>query len=198
MNTPAHALVAVASLAGGSRLPYARYALLGGVLPDLPIFGFYLFQKAMVGSSEAQIWNEAYFRADWQLFFDAFNSAPVALLGIGLAGLFATPMRNAAQVFFGAVLLHVALDLPLHHDDAHRHFLPLGDFRFESPISYWDPAHAGALGAGIEVACVLGACAILFRRYPSPWTRSLLGALSLVSLAGYTFLYWIVEPEHWL
>ncbi len=191
MNTPAHALVAVTCLAGGSRKPFARHALLGGVLPDLPMFGFYLYQKNVAALPEAQIWNEAYFRADWQGFFDIFNSAPLAIAGLVLAFAFAGPLRTGLQVFFGAILLHVALDLPLHHDDAHRHFLPFSDFRFESPVSYWDPAHAGAWGAGLEVVCVLGCAAVLAARYPGRAARLGLALLAGLSLAAYLAVYFV-------
>lgn len=189
MNTPAHALIAVASLAGGKRRPLARYALVGAVLPDLPMFGFYLWQRGVVGLPEAQIWGEAYFRANWQLLFDCFNSLPAAVLGLALASCANPRVRSAAQMFFGAVILHIALDFPLHHDDAHRHFLPLSRWRFESPVSYWDPAHAGALGAAIEVACVLGSLAILWRRFEGRFVRATLIGLSGLSVIAYSYFY---------
>lgn len=171
-------------------MPYARHALLGGVLPDLPMFGFYLYQK-LRGTPEATIWSETYFQPDWQLVFDVFNSAPLAALGCVLALAFAPPVRTALQVFFGAVLLHVALDLPLHHDDAHRHALPLSNYRFESPVSYWDPAHLGVLGAGLETTCVLICALLLARRYPGRGARLGLALLAASSLAAYLGLYWI-------
>lgn len=153
------------------------------------MFGFYLWQRAMVGLPESQIWGEAYFRANWQLLFDGFNSLPIALLGLALAGLAAPGIRTGIQVFFGAVILHIATDLPLHHDDGHRHFLPLSRWRFESPVSYWDPAHFGALGAGLEVVCVLGASFVLWRRFESRWIRGVLLVLSGLSFCGYIFFY---------
>ena len=72
MNAPAHALIAVAALAAGRRRRYARHALLGAVLPDLPMFGFYVYQK-FIGSTEQLIWSTLYFQPEWQLLFDLFN-----------------------------------------------------------------------------------------------------------------------------
>lgn len=189
MNTPAHALLAVASLAGGSRRPFTRQAIAGALLPDLPMFGFYIWQRAYVGLSENRIWSDAYFRPDWQLLFDSFNSAPLALLCFALAGFASPALRRSLQVFFGAILLHIATDLPLHHDDGHRHFLPFSDWRFESPISYWDPGHAGVYGAGLEVACVLGASVVLWRRFEARWVRGLVGGLCVLSLGVYSGFY---------
>ncbi|HIG72109.1 MAG TPA: hypothetical protein EYQ46_19040 [Myxococcales bacterium] len=191
MNTPAHALIAVASLAGGSRRPFARHAVAGALLPDIPMFGFYLWQRGYVGLSENQIWNETYFKPDWQLFFDTFNSAPLVLLGFALTSLANPSVRQGLQVFFGAMLLHIMVDLPLHHDDGHRHFLPLSEWRFESPISYWDPAHAGMYGAGLELLCVLGASSIIWRRTQARWVRVLVGTLSALSLFVYAGFYWV-------
>lgn len=191
MNTPAHALIAVASLAGGSRRPFARQALVGALLPDLPMLGFYLWQRAYIGLSEREIWSDTYFRADWQLFFDTFNSAPIVLAGLALASLARPVVRRPLQVFFGAMLLHIATDLPLHHDDGHRHFLPLSDWRFESPVSYWDPSHGGAVGAGLEVACVLAASIVLWRRFEVRWVRGVVAAFSLLSVVAYAGFYWL-------
>ncbi len=192
LNTPAHALLAVAGLAGGRRRPFTRYALVGAILPDLPMFGFYLWQRGVAGLPESQIWREAYFRADWQLLFDTFNSIPLALLGLALAGLASPRVRPAVRIFFGAMLLHFAFDLPLHHDDAHRHFLPFSKWRFESSVSYWDPAHGGMLGAGLEVALVLGSSAILWRRFEQRWIRGLLVFWNGLSMSVYSyFYYWL-------
>ena len=64
----------------------------------------------------SQIWGEAYFRDDWQLFFDGFNSLPAAVLGFLIAGVASPKIRSGAQVFFGSVILHIAIDLPLQLD----------------------------------------------------------------------------------
>ena len=122
MNTPAHLVVNLALLAGGERRVHARAVAVGALLPDLPIFLFFLWESIVRGSSQALIWGELYFRPAWQDFFDVFNSIPFAVLGLTVA---LALRRRGAALFFASVGMHVLFDLPLHHDDAHRHFLPL-------------------------------------------------------------------------
>ena len=51
--------------------------------------------------------------------------------------------------------LHVPEDLFLHHDDGHRHFYPLSQWRYSSPVSYWDPNHYGKIVAPLEALAVV-------------------------------------------
>ena len=123
----------------------------------------------------------------WQGFFDSFNSIPLILLlmlvgwqaGLPLLLLFAT-----------SLLLHCFGDLPLHHDDGHRHFFPFSDWRFMSPVSYWDPTHNGRLAGLVEIAVVLGASAWLYLKQP------LLRRWILALLAIY-LLFWIYVAMVW-
>ena len=87
------------------------------------------------------------------------------------------------------MLLHSAFDLPLHHDDAHRHFFPLSDVRFASPLSYWDPAHYGNPMALLELGLVCGASIWLWARFPSrPARAALLGVIGLY-LGGHALFF---------
>ena len=61
-------------------------------------------------------------------------------------------------LFFASALIHLFCDLPVHHDDAHRHFLPLTDWRLASPLSYWDPNHYGHIFLWFELAFTIGSC----------------------------------------
>lgn len=131
--------------------------MLGAVLPDLPMFVFYGIQKYL-GTPEHEIWSSRYFDPTWQAFFDVFNSVFVVglLLAIGWRNRFLRLMALS-------MLLHAAADFPLHHDDGHRHFWPL-EFRFESPVSYWDFDHFGWFVLPLEVTCtVIGAVWLALR-----------------------------------
>ena len=126
----------------------ALLVTLGALMPDLPMLGFYAYQRVFLGTPESVIWADAYFRPSWQLLFDLFNSIPLLALAALLAWRAgATP----ALAFLLSMLLHCLADLPLHNDDAHAHFLPLSDWRFRSAISYWDPRFYGRVAAGLEL-----------------------------------------------
>ena len=131
----------------------------GAVLPDATMFLFYGYQK-YVGSSEASIWGELYFLDHWQYFFDVFNSFPIALVLLLIAW---RCKSRWAQLLLLSAMLHMACDLPLHHDDGHRHFVPLSNWRFASPISYWDPQRYGWIVAPIELVGSVAALVLVLR-----------------------------------
>ncbi len=158
-------------------------------MPDVPLFAFYFIEKVIRHTPESTIWSTAYYRAAWQAVFDGFHSFP--LIALGLAGAAATRSRTLAMVF-ASMALHALGDFPLHHDDAHRHFFPLSDWRYVSPVSYWDPSHHGDIAGAVEVAVVLLASVVLFVQAQSSITRGLVAAVGGAYLAyfGYAFTVW--------
>lgn len=183
MNTPSHAVINLGVL--GRRYP-AGPVLAGAVLPDLPIYLFYAGDKFLRRTPEARIWSVDYFSSAWQPVIDALHSFALILLAFGLARCLKAARWEA---FSASLLFHSLGDFPLHHDDAHRHFFPFSDRRFHSPVSYWDPRHHGALGAGIELFLVLAAAAQLCRLYRTRPACCALGALSLLYASAYFILY---------
>ena len=97
----------------------------------------------------------------WQALFDSFNSLPL----IAILTWIGWRMKREALCLVGlSMALHCAADLPLHAHDGHRHFFPLSDWRFDSPVSYWDPRHFGHIVAPIEFVFVVGGCVLLIAR----------------------------------
>jgi hypothetical protein len=185
VNTPAHVVVNLALLAGGERRRFAPEVIAGALAADAPIYFFYAWEKLVYGANEAVIWGAVYFRSDWQNVFDLFHSIPLGLAGLGIS---LALCRPGAALGFGSLLLHVAFDLPLHREDAHRHFFPLSSWRFESPVSYWDPAHHGALAAFGEATLVWIAAALLWRRTARRrWRLALAGLSAVYALAWVAF-----------
>lgn len=152
MNTPSHAILNL-TLLGKTIYPQANLVIVfGGVLPDIPIFIFYGWAKLIAKMPENKIWSEAYYHPAIQDIVALFHSIPLALIGLIIAWLL---KQEILQIFCLSLVLHSLFDLPVHHDDAHRHFFPFSDYRLISPISYWNPKHYGNIVALIEIILVL-------------------------------------------
>lgn len=191
MNTPAHAIVNLllvdrADRGGNSVLPVA----LGGVLPDLAMVLFYAYYKLVLGASEFDIWSRHYWAPQWQAIFDGSHSFVV----LGLATLVAYALRwRILGLVLVSMLLHALMDLPFHHDDAHRHLYPLVGWRFVSPISYWDPSHHGVVFTVFELAAVAVGAVILLRRYKRLADSVVITALTLsyFVFVGFALVMWV-------
>ncbi len=188
MTTPAHAVVNLLVL-GRQKTPKLQGAIIAGaIIPDVPMFLFYFFEKVVQGTPEWTIWTHTYFEQRWQTFFDLFNSLP--LIGLGLLVTISLKYRGWSVLLI-SMALHAVCDLLLHHDDAHRHFFLLSDWRFRSPVSYWDPNHFGGIVAPLEGLVVMVGCTILFRSASSTLLRYSAGTLGAIYVT--TFLYaWTV------
>ncbi len=158
MNTPAHVIFSLALLGRGNAAKYAVAIAVGAVLPDLLMFVFYVYEK-LKGVPETVIWSEHYFLPFWQGVFDTVNSLP--LIGLGLV--VAVYIKRPAWILlFASMIIHCLLDFPVHHDDGHRHFFPFSDFRFNSPISYWNPKYYGNIVGLIELILFIGGSIFLW------------------------------------
>lgn len=178
MQTPTHILIAAAAFArpGAARVNVA--ALIGGFLPDAFLFAVWGWSKT-AGIPEADLWERVYWTEPVQTGQAISHSFP--LFGAMLAAALFLRSRVAA-VFSGAVLLHCLCDFLLHAQDAHQQFWPLSNWRFESPVSYWDPAHFGVYVSLIEAVVGVALIALLFGRFKRAWIRTIL------VLAGLTYL----------
>lgn len=151
------------------------------------MFGFFIYEKIMK-VPESVIWNQHYFDPRWQTFFDLFNSIPFILFG--LIGAYAARSQVIGAGLI-SMLIHTLGDLPVHHGDGHRHFFPFSDWRFDSPVSYWDPAHFGHIFGWVEFALVIGLCIWLIGRYRGAMriTAILIGCLHAL-FSVFALLYW--------
>ncbi len=161
MHLPVHVILNALVL-GRGRWRSAWMAVTGGaIFPDVPMLVFYGYQRVFLGRSEYVIWSSDYFQQQWQFVFDLFHSIPL----ISATAFIAWRARASLWlVFFLSMFLHVLGDLSLHNDDAHAHFLPLSDWRYISPVSYWDPQYYGHYIAAAEVALVFVGALVLTRR----------------------------------
>lgn len=170
MNTVTH-LIAASALLARRDAPQLNLAVAAGaLLPDLSMYIFFAWSR-LEGLSMQATWDVAYWTEPWQTIGAISNSIPLAIVLLGIGIWRGWPALVAGA---GAMLVHAGLDLPLHGDDAHRHFWPFSDWRFASPVSYWDPSRNASIGAAIELITVIASSVVLFFRFRS---RRLLHAM---------------------
>jgi hypothetical protein len=95
-------------------------------------------------------------------------------------------------------MLHSALDFPFHANDGHRHFFPVSDFRFDSPVSYWDPARFGRAVALIETVSGFALSVYWFRRAVRAVARLMTALLAAVYAVGTALLVRSTIDFPWL
>lgn len=177
MNTPSHAIINLAILGRSQRPDLNLLIVLGGILPDIPIFIFYFWAKFIAKLPFDKIWSEAYYLPLNQNIVALFHSFPLAIIGCLIAYYFGW---EKVQILFLSMILHSLGDFPVHHDDAHRHFYPFSNYRFISPISYWDPNHYGSIFRLVEMMLVLFSTFQVF-----PFVKSYLGKFLLLFINGF-------------
>ncbi|MDP2121578.1 MAG: hypothetical protein Q8K28_16900 [Hoeflea sp.] len=194
MNTQTHLLLAAALFARpgcDNRLRNAA-VVTGALLPDAMIFVMFAWSK-LVGAPEQEVWSDWYFNPPWLTAIDWMNSLPlfgtVLLVGWLLPrdppGL--NQLSSALMLFALAAITHLLGDLPLHVDDGHAHFVPFSQWRFESPVSYWDPRHYGTIASFLELALGMVLIVVLWRRFSNRRVRVLLGFAVLAYAVPYVW-----------
>ena len=157
MITPSHLVYswALARVTGGSAAftrARTQWFLAGAILPDLPTYLFFFYHLLFTSVSQRELWDSVYFASAWTPFIQASHSFLLwgAILGIGYL------IHKRAAIWLSvSALLHVTMDFFVHNDDAYPHFWPLFEWKFISPISYWDPAHYGQYVGTIDTVVVL-------------------------------------------
>jgi len=143
MNTTAHAILNAYVLRKNQ--VHVVWPLLGAFLPDVPAFLFYFIKKFIEHLPDKKIWSKHYHGGGWENIFDLFHSIPVLLI-LGIIFWLAYQNLNHSKkhifkigiVICLSMLLHCFMDFVTHATDAHRHFWPFSQYKFISPISYWD------------------------------------------------------------
>ena len=167
----------------------------GGFFPDFPMFLMVGMSRMMVGP--VNLWRQPdglYWTDPWRTMTGLSHSLPIwtalALCGwlvmrratgrLALAG-------QAVLVFSAGALLHAVCDFFVHTDDAHAQLLPFSDWRFHSPVSYYQAAHFGREFSVLELGFCLIAGWIVFRAFSS-WTVRTLVIVMVVPVLLHTGL----------
>ncbi|MEW9919373.1 cobalamin biosynthesis protein CobQ [Marimonas sp. MJW-29] len=179
MNTPAHLLLGAAALARGEKRGLIWAALVGALLPDLSLYMLAGAAIWLLGIPPRIVFDEFYFSQTWQTVFAIDNSFLVWGFLLALA---VWQRLDWGIVLTGAALLHLALDLPLHHDDGRPHFWPITTWVFESPLSYWDRSRGAGWIAPVGAAAATVAAILLWLRRPGWLLSALILCLLLAEL----------------
>jgi len=188
MMTQTHLLIATALFAKPGQKRRNRAIIAGALIPDASIFILFAY-ASLTGIPGSTLWNHTYWTEPWQSLGMIGNSAPLYLVFLAISLWLAAPQdarprwQSLPALFCLAALAHLATDFPVHHDDAHIHFWPLSQWRFHSPISYWDVDHYGNIFAIFEALLGIALMALLFRRFKTLWVRICLALGAALYLA---------------
>jgi len=151
MHTPTHA--ALNFLVLGRNASSARsWILVGAVLPDVPMFGFFLYERFVRGETIGRIFQHLYFEPQWQTLFNVSHSIPLFLL---LSEFFWWRKSRSGLLLGMSLLLHSLVDWPTHLEDAHAYFWPLWREPLPGVVSYWHSGSMVAIESGIIVVAVV-------------------------------------------
>lgn len=167
MNTPTHIIVSLAVFAEPGERKRNLIVLTGAIIPDVFIYVLSAWALA-TGQFNGELWSVTYWQEPWQTLGALSNSVPLALLLL-IISLWRD--WQLLKVIALVLLIHALMDIPLHADDAHRHFWPISDWRFMSPVSYWDRDYHGWLGSLFDLTCLIVGAGLLWRRFPALWVR---------------------------
>lgn len=166
---------------------------LGGFFPDLPMFA--MVGVSRLSESPVNLWRQPdglYWNDPWRTLTDLSHSVPIwaVLVLLGWAGWrWAGPRLALAGlallVFSAGALIHSVADLLVHTYDAHAHFLPLSDWVFHSPVSYYQRDHFGREFSLFELGFALVAAWFLFCWFRS-WTIRIATVLMVVPVVLHT------------
>ena len=185
MITTTHALLNAAIFGRKNQPTYHLPLVLGAILPDIPMFLYFfymVFTRGDLRGPQMATMDEYHFRLLW---VDCAHSIPAAVAG----GLLCVWLKKKwGFYFFASMFFHDLQDIPVHAEYPHRHFLPLGDWAFHSPVSYADPRYFGNIMAPLEWITVLVCISVLWRRGLNRWVQ--VGLLTLGVVQGLWLIYY--------
>ena len=156
-------------------------ALIGGILPDIALYFFFIYYKLIMGVPTNLIWSELYFDSAWTPIFTLAHSFILWPVLLAVAQLY--KKRCLFWLSIGA-FTHSVTDFFVHNTDAYAHFWPFSNWKFFSPLSYWDPNYYGEFVSRLDSFFILLLLLFLFRRYQSIIVRLCLTVIAIFYLAG--------------
>ena len=190
MNTTTHALIGLALLGRRGRPIRNRWVLFGSLLPDIAIFIWGAWHMLVLRTDPELLWGTLYFEPFMQGVIAPINSIPV-FVALAAIGAWQRRRRWGMLLLLAslAALIHIAFDLPVHSEDAYRHFWPLSDWRYNSPLSYWNSEDNARLVVGVEALIAALCGVVLWRRFPHRWKRVLTALVSGATVVMSTLIF---------
>ncbi len=167
--------------------------ILGALLPDIPVYVFFLVCGVMLGYNHNQLWDDMYFNSGWSVAFTLSHSLllwPLLYLVAKYKKWFWVQWLSLSALF------HIVVDFCVHTEDAYKHFWPLTDWRFISPISYWDSASYGQYVGMGDAILILILLTYLVKKYSQSRLRLIVYTLFILSLVRlglelYNFIHYV-------
>lgn len=155
--------------------------VLGALFPDTPTYLFFIVYGLILGYSGPVMWDNLYYNSGWAIPITLTHSFIIWPLLIGISSYAGWKL---VKWFSLSAFFHSLVDFCVHTDDAYRHFWPLSDWKFQSPISYYNPAEYGLYVGALDSLFVLGLLGYLFTIYAGRWRLLILavGALYVFRL----------------
>ena len=180
MNTPAHMIFGLAAFGRPDSRAITTAAVADAIIPDLSLYLLSFWHLWWLGTPAEVVFNQLYFSEGWQRIVRVDNSIPLWTLALILGIML---RKSVVIALAGAALLHLGLDFPFHNDDARAHFWPFTDWKFFSPVSYWDSRFYGHIVGPVEVATALICAVFLWRRFVGWKMRAFIAVLAILELA---------------
>ena len=198
MMSPTHTLLALALFTKKDKPVRNWSVFIGSVIPDSFIYVAWIVLTFFMQVEQEIIWREIYFDDPMQTIAAIFNSVPLYLLVLLIGFLNRQKLWGKAVMFFGlAALSHIALDFPVHNHDAYAHFWPLSEYRFFSPVSYYEEHLHGDLVGTVDAAIAIISCLVLWRRFEKHWVRGILATM-IFGMSFLTLLRLDIVSLSWL
>jgi hypothetical protein len=142
------------------RRPWVGPLVVGALLPDLPYCVF--FVAAAVERGPRAVVDLALWRSLWghPVVVALHSFVPWGIAMLLVISIRAGRRSPALAAFVAGWGSHVVIDMLTHRSDGYPIFWPLSDYRFPTPVSWWEPAYHGR---AFSLACD-GAIAVLLIR----------------------------------
>jgi hypothetical protein len=174
----------------GRKIPKLAWAgVAGGLIPDVPMIAIVGYLRA-TGHEFQEIFGKLYWEHWWQVA-NAIGHNFLLWFIVCTLGFWMTKSQVPTQVERGklafalsaSAIVHSFVDLLCHRNDGHMHFWPLTEWRFVSPISYWDNAHYGTQFGLFEATLGLAMALILYRTFKHWAVRTALAIAAILYAA---------------